>query len=404
MSLRSCTQHLLFIDEHLVTGGIATLIARVSRLLLADGWRITLLTRKTAKDIRGIFPAELTVHELGDRFKWLFFPEGAASIARRLDLENVTLIYATGVLAAWLGSVFSSRVRRHPGLVCGVYTPWEFCYPRPRRFADFGTYLRCAHFDRDIPDGSKVFMSEVVRRHHERSFGRSLAAAPISVLPLDARMFQAVERRPVRCRVVSVGRLCAWKTYNLYLIEVIRTLRDKGYPVTWEVYGSGELEPEMRRRIQAAGLSGVIRLHGNLEYARLGEVLSDAGAFIGMGTALLEAGFGRVPAIVALDHSQTEQTYGYLYDLPLGACGELLENPPAYTITERLEKLFNLSDDQYRLEMDKTWQYVQPFEQHQVYQQLLQLFAQARPYRGGYWKFFAYNLHGLYRKLVRSIV
>ena len=364
---------------------------------------MTLVARNAEDAARRMLPARITVHELGSRFKWLYFPECAPSMARGLGLADLTTIYATGVVAGWLGSILSTYLRSHPALVCGAYTPREYCYPKSRRFADYGSRLRCEHFDRWIADPSKLFMSEVVRHYHAESFGRSLEAAPICVLPIDAGMFKRIERRPDRFKVVSVGRLCSWKTYNLYMIPIVKQLRGKGYPVHWHVYGVGELEAEMRREIRESRLENCIHMHGNLEYGHFPEALADAGAFVGMGTALVEAGFGRVPGVVALEHAETAKTYGRLYDLPLGACGERLDYPPECDTADILEKTFRMSDSEYRAEMDRIWEYVQPFNQVRVFGQLLRCFENSRPCRGSYWKFAAYNLHGLYRKAFRTL-
>ena len=395
-------KHLLFIDEHLIMGGIATLIARVSQLLLKDGWKVTLLVRKVDAEVKQMLPEALVIQEISTRFKWMYFPEYAKSSSKKMDLDTVEVIFATGVVASWLGSILSTYLSKHPKLLCGVYTPWEFCYPKSNRFAEYGTRLRCEHFDRNVPDSSKLFMSDVVRGHHAKSFGRPLNDSPICVLPIDVQKFNNIIRQPKRFKIVSIGRLCNFKTYNLYMIDVLRQLRAKGHPVCWEVYGTGELEPEMRHRIKESGLENCIQLHGHLEYQRFGEVLTDAGAFVGMGTALIEAGFCRVPSVVALDNSATEMTYGYLYDLPLGACGERFDILPALTTTELLERLFLMSEAEYAMEMEKTWHYVQAFDQEQVYQHLLRCFENAQPCKGSYWKFVQYNLHGLYRKTFRK--
>lgn len=392
-------RHLLFIDEHLIMGGIATLIARVSRLLLTDGWQVTLLARKVDVAVKQMLPEKLVIQEISARFKWMYFPEYAVACSKQFGLDSVDVIFGTGVVASWLGSLLSAFLPKHPKILCGVYTPWEFCYPRSGRFADYGTRMRCENFDRNISDSSKLFMSDVVCGCHAKSFGRSLTDSPICVLPIDTNQFISIPRHPDRFKIVSIGRLCPFKSYNLYMIDVVRQLRDKGHPVRWEVHGTGELEPEMSRRIKEAGLEDCIRLHGHLDYQNLGEVLSDAGAFVGMGTALIEAGFCRVPSVVALENSKTEMTYGYLYHLPLGACGEQFDATPALTTTELLERLLLMSEAEYTTEMERTCQYVQPFDQERVYQQLLRCFKNAKPCKSSYLRFAAYNLHGLYRKI-----
>lgn len=395
-------KHLLFIDEQLNVGGVAVLISRVSRLLLRDGWRVTLLVRVAVPGAKAMLPEGLVLHELGLRFKRMYFPGYAVRLARNLRFDGVDLVYATGVVASWLGTMLSTFLPKHPRLLCAAYTQREYCYPRSRSFAHFGDVLRCENFDRNVPDVSKVFQSEVVRDNHSRSFGRDLRESSIAVVPVDREMMQSRTRRPDRHRIVSLGRLVAIKSYNLYMIEVVARLRAKGHPVRWDVYGTGALQGEMRHRVGQAGMGDHIKLHGYLEDDQIPVALAEAGAFVGQGTALIEAAFCRVPSVVGILGSKTEETYGYLYELPFGTFGEELEGRSTRTTTELLERLLLLSEAEYQAEMDKTRRYVQPFALEEVYQQLLGCFKKAQPCKASYWRFAAYNLHGIYRKLRRS--
>ena len=352
---------------------------------------------------RQALPAEVELHELKSRFKLLYFPEYAISFFRNCDLSTIDVVFATGVVSSWLGTILSTFLPRHPALLCGVYTTSEFCYRGNKSLISYGDNLRTANFDRHIPDRSKLFPSERIRQLHEHGLGRSLAASPICVLPLDTSMFENVRRKPDRYKIVSIGRLTAYKTYNLNLIPIVRSLRDKGCAVRWHVYGTGELEPAMRRKIKELGLEAAIHLHGNLEYRRLPEALADAGVFVGMGTAVFEAAFCHVPSIVALENDRDALTYGCLYDHPLGTNGEWLSEPPSRKIGPLLERLVTCSEIEYAQEMERHWRYVQAFDQEQVIAKLQGHFENAKPCRASYLDFAAYNTHGILRLVRRAI-
>lgn len=393
----SAGKHLLFIDEQLNVGGIAVLISRVSRLLLRDGWKVTLLVRVAVPEAKAMLPEGLVLHELGVRFKRMYFPGYAVRLARNFGFEGADLVYATGVVASWLGTILSTFLPKHPRLLCAAYTQREYCYPLAKAFSNYGDFLRSENFDRNVPDAAKLFQSEVVRDNHSRSLGRDLRESCIAVVPVDGEMMDKAARRPDRHRVVSLGRLVGIKSYNLYMIEVVQRLRAKGHPVLWDVYGTGELEGEMRHRIEQAGMGDYVKLHGYLEDDQIPAVLSGGGAFVGQGTALIEAAFCRVPSVVGILGSKTEETYGYLYDLPFGTFGEELAGRSTRTTTDLLERLLLLSEAEYHAEMEKTRRYVQPFVLEDVYQHLLRCFERATPCRASYWRFAAYNLHGIYR-------
>jgi len=196
-----------------------------------------------------------------------------------------------------------------------------------------------------VPAQSMLFMNEPTRAFNERLFGVSLQASQVFPLPIEDRGLRSAS--PKRYKIVSIGRLTAFKTYNLYMIDIVHSLRRQGWEVSWEVYGSGELEDEMRRRIAENDLADRISLHGNVEYTRMGEVLQDAYAFVGMGTALVEAAYFGIPSIPAIDLADA-YTYGYFHQLPGHAVGERLAEAPGVAIERLLADLFGLGEAEYR--------------------------------------------------------
>jgi glycosyltransferase involved in cell wall biosynthesis len=398
--IKSQQRHVLFIKEQMGVGGITTLMGNFGSRLVQDGWTVSLIARTVAPETREMLPDSIKVHELALQFKGMYFPMYARRLAVSLGLADLGLVFATDTVASWLGTILSTVLPSRPRLLCGVYTQQEFCYPPTKTFAGYGAWLRLNHFDKFVPDSAKLFQSEMVRDLHSVNYGRSLAGSSVCVLPVDGRRFANCRRVPDRHRLVSLGRLDPAKTYNLYMIDVIRSLRDKGYPVCWDVYGTGELREEMIRRIRQAGLENSIQLHGYVADDEVPRIMGSAGAFIGQGTALFEAGFCRVPSIVGVLGSESETTYGYLYELPYGVCGERILVPPEKSTTALLERLFLLSAADYEAESEKTWQYVQRYELAVVYQHLLSCFAGARSCHRPRALFAAYNLHGLYRNFV----
>src|SRR3990167_5473066 len=89
-----------------------------------------------------------------------------------------------------------------------------------------------------------------------------------------------------KLRLVSVGRLVEFKTYNLYMLDVARELKDNGIDFTYSIFGSGPLSEIMAARIAELNLQDSVILEGDLEYSRLDEELSTHHLFIGTGTAL----------------------------------------------------------------------------------------------------------------------
>jgi glycosyltransferase involved in cell wall biosynthesis len=119
-----------------------------------------------------------------------------------------------------------------------------------------------------------------------------------------------------KLRLVSVGRLVEFKTYNLYMLDVARELKDKGVDFSYRIFGTGPLLEVMKNKVAALGLSEEVTLEGNLEYSKLNDELAKHQIFIGTGTALLHAAANGLPCITAIENEKDSTSYGYFSELP----------------------------------------------------------------------------------------
>lgn len=79
--------------------------------------------------------------------------------------------------------------------------------------------------------------------------------------------------------LAAVGRLVEKKGYPV-LIEACRLLREHGTDFRCEIIGDGPMENELRRQIEAARLSGVVKLSGPRTQPQIRQSLSAATAFV----------------------------------------------------------------------------------------------------------------------------
>jgi hypothetical protein len=112
-------------------------------------------------------------------------------------------------------------------------------------------------------------------------------------------------------KIISVGRLVEFKTYNLYMISVINALKEKGLSVQFDIYGDGPLKSQIQEKIYNLNLYDLIRLKGTLDYSKFDQVVSQYDLFIGSGTAIIQAASLGVPSIVAVENVTQPITYGY---------------------------------------------------------------------------------------------
>jgi len=342
---------ILLVYGALGLGGIETMIVRMVDWLTKNGVKITFLQHETKRgDLDADLPDSVEKIKIKDPFSVRSLKKALARTGMsRLDFDAVLVFEPFSLcVTSFLARHLSSETR----LAVGVYHPKAYFLFRrvPWFMKRAGTI-----FDRNVDDKSKYFMNDRVRESHESYFGRSFTQSRIIPIPLTER-HERDQRKPLKGRIVSVGRLTAFKTYNVYMIDIIRALTSKGYDVEWHVYGSGKLEELMRKKIGESGVEDRIFLHGIVEYSRLEEIWKSSYLFVGMGTALLEAGYAGVPAIPAVV-GKGPVTYGFLEEIPYYHVGEELCGKDLVPVQEMIEKVLQMGDQDYLAECHRVQDY-----------------------------------------------
>jgi glycosyltransferase involved in cell wall biosynthesis len=184
------------------------------------------------------------------------------------------------------------------------------------------------------------------------------------------------------------------KSYNLHMINIVGRLRAEGYPVSWTVYGDGELRDAMKSRIDELGLNDDVQLMGQIAYSKIAEALRDAFLFVGMGTAVVEAALCGVPGIVALAYGDTDATYGPLYRFTFGNVGERMTQPPTSTIEGEIRRMLRLSESEYQQEVFVTARCAQRYETEAGMREFVALARRAaapKPRRALYYLYYLYS-------------
>jgi hypothetical protein len=352
--------HLLFIASNLgkTVGGIETLIARMSKWLLAEGHSLTLLTT-SAQEFRDIFPQEMRIIELGDHLhKFCFY-----HVARRewpdLRIARPDVIKSFHLRDAWISSILSPLIEPMPKVIFGNYFPYVF--PQSRiPFKDLENKPFLSNLSRFFRDESILCIDREQIAQFRRQYG--IHRKPVFwPLPIDNPNKTDLPRRPKWGHIVSVGRLEPMKEYNIYMIDIIHKLRKAGLSVTWTVYGEGSLTGPMNRKINELGLNEVIRLKGRLKYTDFAAVMQDAYLFVGGGTAIIEAAYCGVPGIMTLAFDTSGYTYGPLFKYPFGNLGLRTTRLPDTSVEREIERIINLSKHEYLNESEACQGYAQKY-------------------------------------------
>jgi glycosyltransferase involved in cell wall biosynthesis len=197
--------------------------------------------------------------------------------------------------------------------------------------------------------GCLLFFSEAARAWLGERTGLDLAHCPVLPIGIDLKRARARSAdQAQRLKVVSIGRITEFKTYNVKFLEAVATLRRRGVPLEYHVYGDGPAVGKLRRRIAELGLDSAVRLQGTLEYSRFPEAVADAGLFVGSGTALIEAAACGVPALIGIESQPDDLSYGFLHEMSGLAYHESGIPHPKAPFAEHVARVVSLDSDQYR--------------------------------------------------------
>ncbi|WP_029035327.1 glycosyltransferase [Salinimicrobium terrae] len=306
---------LFFQDDAEVLGGTKTLIARMAKKLLTDGASVTVLfkTNKASAAVLNCFPEGCSFFFFDNSARHLWkFPFGLKKHLPEFE-KPYDAIFTLSLDAYY----FSEILKLYYNLKGKNF----FYVVNPLALQSDSGYKVKLLLLRKKPPESLIFMNEECRTSFSKVFQSDLNETQIIPLPVEPRR-RIMEKIP-RKRIVSIGRIDKhMKTYNFTMIKEIKKLREKFPSLTWDIYGNGSSDCDLKQRIIDYKCEDFISLKGPISYDEMETVLLDAYAFIGMGTAAVEAASSGIPTIVSIAYASAPVSYGLLHELPFGNVGE----------------------------------------------------------------------------------
>ena len=182
-----------------------------------------------------------------------------------------------------------------------------------------------------LPVNSTYFMNDAARIAHQTFWQRSLVDYPVLRIVGREPSAKYVKSSKVtnhsnksachKLRIVSVGRLVPFKSYNVYAPIIIRKLRDAGIDATWDIWGYGPDEAVIASKAKEYKVNDFVKLRGKLPHELFDKTVSSYDLFVGMGTAVLEAAKTGTPVCVAVEN-QRDACYGHLSEVPIDSVGD----------------------------------------------------------------------------------
>ncbi len=339
---------ILFVYANMYSlGGIQTLLLRYSRQLSSMGHEVHLLTRSPAP------PTDVTmaiVDEFARHGRVHVAEQGYASAlgsVRRADIPAAEVIVGCNVESSLLGALVQAKLMPQARLVVGAFAAREYCW-KVRSWQRRWDQRLIERLMRTVPLSNVFFSTDAMARVTGACLGRDFSDSAVIPLAIDTEVPPRAERPPPGpMRVVSVARLDRYYIHHWHMVGVVSELRREGLEIEYHVHGDGPGREDLADEIRAHGVGDAVFLHGSLPYPEFGAAVEQAFAFIGLGTALIEAGVREVPALVGIAHDPDPLTYGFLGETTGNDLGGRIDGVPEYSIADKLRWLAAADERQY---------------------------------------------------------
>lgn len=349
----------LFSSNHLMIGGIETLMLRMAENLKTNN-NIELIFFFFAKDfdknLLDQFQKYSKVYFLEDYFYFPSFLTKTPFIIKYLfpikksKIKKDFLDEINHIHASNLNSVlFANRMinlNKNITYSIGIYSFSEYIFEQflnnyfARKLKKLVQTFSCKNF---------FFVNEVPRTEYSTVYGNQILNSTIGPLGIDLEKYKNQNLGQQNKRIVSIGRLTEWKTYNYHMIEVIRYLNTKDIFYSYDCYGEGTELKKLNQKVMELNLQNQIKFHPSVPYEKFNETIQNSLLFIGAGTASIEASACGIPSLTGIENLDKNQplTYGFLHEITGYSYQDSQLNLPKKDIYKCILELANSSQEEY---------------------------------------------------------
>lgn len=345
---------MLFIHGVINLGGIETFYLRMAKERKEKGLNTSVLLLKPEIYSNKKLLSEMRLYAKVYFIEHLFFTHSFLShnfillMPPKKDkikelLKSVNQIHSSGGISSLVGQRLLLIASKHLPITVGFYHYLEYLWGNN----NIPYYVK---IDRDfifnyLPRESILFFSEGNRTLYQQKLNLNFDNSQSFRLGvIDKKDISLDYSNKTYINIVAVGRLVKFKSYNLFMLDVIRELVDKGYKIKLDIYGEGPLTELMTHKIQSLGLQSYITLLGNLDYSKFDETISKADLFIGSGTAIIQAASLGVPSIIGIENIEEAKTYGYFSEVFQYEYNMINSNLPLLEVSTLIEKYINMNE------------------------------------------------------------
>lgn len=338
---------MIFLANVLVMNGGSTFLVRTSREMKRLGVPVAvlLLRKEVDQELLSRLESSATVLYLEDflidKARVFRAHSGVFGLVSWEDLERALLpfgkhIHVMGVFGLVFGYRLCARFDRFR-LTAGVYHQNEFLYENIDSFFS----KKAAELFRALPSENVVFFNEASRNNYAKFFSKDFSASVVVPIGIDLPSSDKSAFSTESFRIVSIGNLVEFKTYNEHIIRALPTLLETTPGLRYDVYGEGSNEGFLRNLVEELGLNERVQFHGVIGYSKFGSALENSTLFVGSGTALIEAAALGVPAMIGIESVVLPETYGFISEIQGFSYNEDVPCIPKISIISLLARFFD---------------------------------------------------------------
>lgn len=350
----------LFVYSCLPLGGIETFIIRLVKSLKNKNITVSILffSHKFDKELLEELRQYATIYHWDDYVYMPNFFKKSFSIFKLLfplkirKIKNEILGDITHIHAPDTYSLLFSRrmcLSKIP-ITTGVYHINEYNI-KPYKNTFFGKKINSIL--EQLPYQNILFFNEISKTFYNTIFSQKFSQSLIAPIGIDLNKYGGDFSGLQNNRIVSIGRLASWKTYNYSMIEVIKKLNEQNIFLTYESFGDGDQREELENSVKKANLQEQVFFRKGIPYHLFKEKIDNAIMFIGAGTAIIEASACGIPSLIGIENESQPISYGFLHNINSYSYQEKELDYPSSNIENYILKLLNLKKEEYLNECQK---------------------------------------------------
>lgn len=322
---------MMIIYNSLEIGGVETFILRLAKERFSKGKKTKILLTSSFVDDSEELVLEISkyaeIYRLKDfvylpkflslltlRHFYLIYPMRWSKLAAIFN--GISHVHVANSYDALVGMRIMRMIELTIPITIGVYHSKEFTWGLGTKLPFFEKINRFL-FLQVLSKKNIVFFNDKLKLDYEKIHRKSFLISscfPLGVVegsPFKQKKYKKDILKNKKISIISIGRLVEFKSYNLWMLDVVNELRKKNIDVKYDVYGTGPLETMLHIRSKELQLDGCYELKGALEYSDFDTVVSEYDVFVGSGTAIVQAAGQGVPALIGIENTSKSETYGF---------------------------------------------------------------------------------------------